>query len=76
MFDEFLNIADQAAAENDLPHYSTAAPKCTGHVMSLAKYLIILNHIKLPNHHLQIWLNMYISNKQMYISVTYLLYIS
>ncbi|CAL4093422.1 unnamed protein product, partial [Meganyctiphanes norvegica] len=28
VFDELLNIADQAAAENDLPHYSTAAPIC------------------------------------------------
>ena len=42
VFDELLNIADQSAAENDLPHYSTAAPIYSQLRLNLESYNLLL----------------------------------
>ena len=41
MFDELLNIADQATAENDLPPYCTAAPRCYNDTAGSLSQLLI-----------------------------------
>ena len=52
MFDDFLNIADQAAAENDLPHYSA---RCAIYIMGRKIAVFIFRFIPIIFYFLQIF---------------------